>query len=46
MIKMFGDQNAHELEEQLLRLDEEYRLKKIVKEEFHTKKVEILTKLQ
>lgn len=39
MIKMFGEQNATEMEAVLLGLDQEYRLKKIVADEYETKKV-------
>ncbi|KAG4066334.1 hypothetical protein HA402_000558 [Bradysia odoriphaga] len=46
MIKMFGEQNATEMEAVLLGLDQEYRLKKIPVEEYETKKSEILMKLK
>lgn len=39
MIKMFGEQNATEMEAVLLGLDQEYRLKKIQTDEYETKKV-------
>lgn len=43
---MFGEQNASELEKQLLKIDEDFRLKKITKEQMEEKKVEILGKLK
>jgi hypothetical protein len=46
MIKMFGEQNANELERQLLDIDQQYKLKKICQAEMETKKSEILEKLQ
>jgi hypothetical protein len=39
MIKMFGLQNGNELEKQLLSIDEEYKLKRITKDEMETRKV-------
>ncbi|XP_059615277.1 protein LZIC-like [Phlebotomus argentipes] len=46
MIKMFGEQNATELEKQLLTIDEDFRLKKISGEIMEQRKVDILTKLK
>lgn len=45
MIKLFGDQNANELEKQLLKLDEEYHLKKIDLTEFERKKIDLLNQI-
>jgi hypothetical protein len=39
MIKMFGLQNANELERQLLDIDEEYKLKRITLDQMEAKKV-------
>lgn len=39
MIKLFGDQNASDLEKQLLDLEESFKLKKIANEEYELKKV-------
>lgn len=39
MIKMFGEQNATEMEAVLLGLDQEYRLKKIPADVYESKKV-------
>jgi hypothetical protein len=39
MIKMFGLQNANELERKLLDVDEEYKLKRITLEQMEAKKV-------
>lgn len=39
MIKLFGDQNASDLEKQLLDLEENFKLKKITPDEYETKKV-------
>lgn len=46
MIKMFGAQDLSEFEKQLMNIDEDFRLKKISKEDFEFKKNEILTKLK
>lgn len=46
MIKMFGEQNANELERQLLSIDQEFKLKKISEKEMEQKKSDILHKLQ
>lgn len=46
MIKMFGAQDLSELEKQLMHIDEDFRLKKISKEDMEFKKNEILTKLK
>lgn len=42
MIKMFGEQNATEMEAVLLSLDQEYRLKKIATDDYETRKVNVL----
>lgn len=42
MIKMFGEQNATEMEAVLLSLDQEYRLKKIPTDEYETRKVKFV----
>lgn len=39
MIKMFGAQDLSELEKQLMHIDEDFRLKKITKEDMEFKKV-------
>ncbi|KAJ6640587.1 hypothetical protein Bhyg_05518 [Pseudolycoriella hygida] len=46
MIKMFGEQNATEMEAVLLSLDQEHRLKKISTEEYESRKSDILLKLK
>ncbi|XP_055689628.1 protein LZIC-like [Lutzomyia longipalpis] len=46
MIKMFGEQNASELEKQLLAIDEDFRLRKIPQEVMETRKLDILEKLK
>lgn len=45
MIKMFGEQNATEMEAVLLSLDQEYRLKKIPVDVYETKKVKMFSEL-
>lgn len=42
MIKLFGDQNASDLEKQLLDLEESFKLKKIPLDEYEVKKVRCL----
>lgn len=39
MIKMFGAQDLSELEKQLIQIDEDFRLKRITKEDMEFKKV-------
>ncbi|GAB0100960.1 Beta-catenin-interacting ICAT domain [Sergentomyia squamirostris] len=46
MIKMFGEQNATDLEKQLLVVDEDFRLRKITQDQMETKKGDILAKLK
>lgn len=43
MIKLFGEQNATEMETVLLDLDQEFRLKKIPIDEYETRKVIVRT---
>lgn len=45
MIKMFGTQNANVLEQRLIALDEEFRLKRISQSEMDSQKYDILNKL-
>lgn len=45
MIKMFGDQNASDLEKQLIDLHENHKLKKITVEDYEKKKFVILQEL-
>lgn len=45
MIKMFGGQNANNLEQELLDLDLEFRLKRIPQNEMEKQKYKILSKL-
>ncbi|XP_063701436.1 protein LZIC-like [Culicoides brevitarsis] len=46
MIKMFVEQDSHELLNQLLSLEEEYKLKRIKLEDMEEKKTKILKRLQ
>lgn len=46
MIKMFGAQDVTVLQDRLVEIDQEFRLKKITKEEMETRRTEVLEKLK